>query len=744
MWFTIGFTAACALGAYAFSAWLWSVFLLGFCGFVVALVMRERWKMPQVVAVMLGLSIGLGWFGVYHWFYLAPAANADGDQLSLSAKITDYSTLSEYGSTAKAKISIGNRTYQAILYLKEKEELKPGDRVCGMFKLRMTHEGLQGDTYHRGSGIFLLAYAQGQSEYEKVNVTSFHYFPALLRHEIVNKLETLFPQDVEFLAKALILGDRSDVDYETNTALKTSGISHVIAVSGLHVSILFSVIFLISARKQTITVLIGVPVLCLFAAITGFTPSVTRACVMQILLMVADLLMKEYDPPTALSASVLLMLVWNPISVTSASLQLSVGCMAGMFLFSGKIRSWICDFFFWKNWKGKTVKVRIRNWFASGVSITFSSMFFTTPLVAYYFGCVSLIGFLTNLLTLWAISWIFYGVIIVCIMSLFWQQGALALAWTVSWLIRYVLTVAKTLSGIPLAAVYTKSGFIIGWLVICYLMVIVCQLWKKRRGYLLLSSVLISLAAALLLSWIVPMTAKSRVTVLDVGQGQCVLLQSNGKTFLVDCGGDRTETAADQAAETLLSMGVYRLDGVVLTHYDADHAAGIPYLLSRIPADHVFLPEYTEDGDMKQNILDAAGETAVFVQQDLHLSWEETTISVFAPNLRSDDNESGLCVLFRGENCDILITGDLGITGENMLVLTKDIPPLTAMIAGHHGSSYSTGEGLLNITRPEYVFISVGKDNPYGHPNQRVLDRLEQYGCTIYRTDQDGTIVFRR
>ena len=100
--------------------------------------------------------------------------------------------------------------------------------------------------------------------------------------------------------------------------------------------------------------------------------------------------------------------------------------------------------------------------------------------------------------------------------------------------------------------------------------------------------------------------------------------------------------------------------------------------------------------------------------------------------------------MFRGENCDILITGDLGISTENKLILEKDIPKLTALIAGHHGSPNSTGGGLLAMTRPQYVFISVGKDNPYGHPSQQTLDRLDQYDCTVLRTDLDGTIVFRR
>lgn len=745
MWFALGFGAACALGAYFYTPWLGipaSICLL--CFIVGVLLWNKRKALRPAVMACLGLSIGLCWFLGYHSLYLGAADRADGSEQYLSAVATDYSTQTDYGSTVDARLSLEGKSYQAVLYLKENHDLKPGDEISGLFRLRLTHEGLEEDTYHRGNGVFLLAYAQEASEVTAAEKVPARYFPALLRREITRRLEEAFPEDVAFFTKALLLGDRSDVDYQTNTAFKVSGISHIIAVSGLHVSILFSVIFLISARKRFLTALLGIPVLLLFAAVAGFTPSITRACVMQILMILAMLLNREYDPPTALSTAVLLMLLYNPVVITSASFQLSVGCMAGIFLFSGRLQKWICGLSFWRGWKGKSLKVRLRQWFASGVSVTLSSMFFTTPLVAYYFGSVSLVGVLTNLLTLWAVSWIFYGIIAVCLLSLLWQQGAALLAWVVSWLIRYVLSVAKLLSSIPLAAVYTKSVPIILWLVLCYVLVGILLLWRKCRPYVLLSIGVLGLCAALLCSWVVPLLDDCRMTVLDVGQGQSIILQSHGKTFLVDCGGDSDTAAADEAAETLLSMGIFRLDGVILTHYDRDHAGGIANLLSRVSADTVFLPVESDDEQMKQEILQASGDSAVYVREDMELTWGNTSLNLFVPETTSSDNERSLCVLFRGENCDILITGDLSSTGENRLVLEKDIPELTALVAGHHGSGSSTGSALLAATRPEYVLISVGADNPYGHPSQSVLDRLEQYGCIVYRTDLDGTVVFRR
>jgi competence protein ComEC len=418
--------------------------------------------------------------------------------------------------------------------------------------------------------------------------------------------------------------------------------------------------------------------------------------------------------------------------------------MIGIFLFSEKLQKWITGRRFWKNWKGKSFKVRLRQWLASGISVTLSAMFFTTPLVAYYFGWVRLIGVLTNLLTLWAVTWIFYGIAAVCLLSLFWHQAAVLLAWLISWLIRYVLTVAKLLASIPLAAVYTKSIPILVWLVLCYLLVIRLFFKPRPRISLTISGVVAGLCMALLLSWCLPLFDDCRMTVLDVGQGQSIILQAQGRTFLVDCGGSQDQQAAEEASETLLSMGIYRLDGLILTHYDGDHAGGIDPLLARVPADTVWLPHQSDDPGLQQQILQASGPRGVMVSQDQKISWGSASLDIYVPQAAYSDNERSLCVLLRTEKCAILITGDLGITGENRLVLEKNIPELTALVAGHPGSAYSTGEGLLIATRPEHVYISVGKDNPYGHPSQAVLDRLEQYGCEIHRTDLDGTLVFRR
>lgn len=318
-----------------------------------------------------------------------------------------------------------------------------------------------------------------------------------------------------------------------------------------------------------------------------------------------------------------------------------------------------------------------------------------------------------------------------------WKTGAFLLGKILSVLIRYVLLTAKIIADFPLSAVYTRSPYIVIWLVLVYLLLFVFLLSRNRKPLTFSCCATIGLCLALLASWVEPMTDAVRLTVLDVGQGQCLLLQSEGKTYMVDCGGSSDAEAADAAAETLLSQGISQLDGLILTHYDRDHAGGAAYLLSRVPAKLLVLPPL----DLQ---LSLEAEQILYGADDLLLTCGNTEIRIFASQISGNDNENSLCVLFDTENCDILVTGDRDGFGERMLLRHADIPDVDVLIAGHHGSQNATCEELLAAVQPEIVCISAGKDNLFGHPAPELLQRLEGHGCSVYRTDLHGTITIRR
>lgn len=735
MWFTLGFGGTCALCAYLLPRELLTALLL--CTAALSLfgiIVGKKWNAARRAAlVCFGCAMGFFWFSQYHCHYLNTAAALDGQTQTATIRVSDYSYETGYGIGVDGTLTLDGKTYQVRAYLDEMEPLEPGDVVTGQFRFRVTtSNGAYASTYHSGMGIFLLAYQVDEVTISESAPTWLDY-PAKLRQQIKAVLQSCFPEDTYAFAKALLLGDTADLGYETDTDFKISGIRHVVAVSGLHVSILFALLSTLTFRKRWLTALVGFPALFLFAAVAGFTPSVTRACIMSALMLLALLFDKEYDGATALSFAALVMLAANPLVITSVSFQLSVASVAGIYLFSSDIRIWLVSLF--ENQKSFLIR-----WFASSVSITLSAMTLTTPLCAWYFGTISLVGVVTNLLALWVISFIFYGLIAVCLMYLVSAAGAVMLAKVVTLPIRYVLFVAKMLADFPMAAVYTRSDYIVAWLVFVYVLLLFFLVSRNRKPVILGCCALLGLCLALLAGWAEPMLDDTRVTVLDVGQGQCILLQSEGRTYMVDCGGDDDETTANIAAETLLSQGISRLDGIILTHCDWDHAGAAANLLTRVETDLLILPSTADAA----GLADATRGEVIYAEEDLTLTYGQTILTIFAPTFPGTGNEMSLCVLFDTEKCDILITGDRSGFGERMLLRYANIPDVDVLIAGHHGSNNSTCEELLQAVHPETVCISVGENNSYGHPALELLERLAEFGCTVYRTDINGTITIRR
>lgn len=739
MWFTIGFAAACGLRVWVLpETWMLPEMLI-LIGCIIAFPFDRKFVFCRAAGIVcLGAVLGFGWFSGFSRHYLDRLMPLHETEQSICIEASDYSFDTGYGIGVDGKVSLGGKTYRIRAYINEQTELKPGDTVTGTFRLRVSVPTEESDgTYHAGMGVFLLAYQDSEIAVSAAQELSARHYPAVLSRKIGETLRSCFPEDTAAFAKALLLGDIKDLNYELDTALKISGIRHVVAVSGLHVAILFCLIQMVTLKNPILTALLGMPVLLLFASLAGFTPSVSRACMMCSLMILGRILDREYDGLTSLSFAALIMLMLNPWAVTSVSMQLSVASVAGIFLFYHPINGWLLGKY--ADAKGKKLSLKIRKWITMSVSVTISAMVLTTPLSALYFGVVSLIGILTNLLTLWAVSVIFYSILAVCGMNLFWHGGAVILAEAVSYLIRYVLLCAEVLGKFPLAAVYTRSVYITVWLIFAYCLITAFLLQRKKHPAVLAGCLVVSLFLSVLLSWAEPMTASVQMTVLDVGQGQSILLQSEGRTYIVDCGGDNDEETADRIAETLLSQGIVHVDGIIVTHMDRDHAGALPYLLSRVDVDCLIVPDTEEPFTAPDPKV-----SAVVVKKDLKLAFGSTKIQIYGSGYRGNGNENSLCVLFEHENCAILITGDRSELGEKLLLRKADLPKVDVLIAGHHGAEDSTSEELLRKVKPETVIISAGKDNIYGHPSGATLERLKRFGCEVLRTDKMGTITYRR
>lgn len=743
MLFAIGFALACVVGVYWFNGF-WLLLLAAGCLSAAIPLFCVRLKCTRLMAMILaGCVAGFAWNWTYDSFYLSDARNYDGKTVQTQIEIVDYCYETDYGVAAEGRTDLAGNSYRVIVYLDSYEQLQPGDRATGSFRLRYTaNGGEKAPTYHQGKGIFLLAYAEGNLQYDLADEIPSQYFAARMRNWLVLQMDAMFPEDTVGFVRALLLGDSSKLSYEVDSDFRVSGIRHMIAVSGMHVSILFSVVYLFGGRNRLVGFFLGVPLLFVFAALSGFTPSVIRACIMQALMLLSLLVNKEYDPPTALAFSALTMLAINPLTITSVGFQLSVACQIGMFLFCGPIQEYLYKWKLFSVAKGSSIRARLTRWFVGSVSVSVSVLIPTAPLCAYYFEMVSIVSILTNLLTMWVVTIIFYGILLCCAVGAIWLPLGKALAWAISWLMRYVMLAAKWLARMPLSAVFTESVYVIGWLVLCYVLLLVFFLAKKKYTGILIACLCASLSVAVMAAWAEPRTDSFRFTVLDVGQGQCLLLQNGSKTYVIDCGSDQPKKAADRAAAVLRSHGVYKLDGLILTHYDSDHANAAQYLLYRIPAETLYLP-VTDDLEGMAVFAQQYSDSIEWITRDTQITDGDLQISLWPATEYTSSNESSMCVLCQVDNCDILITGDRLHSGERALLEDHELPDLEILVLGHHGSKNATSLELLKATMPDAAVISVGQDNRYGHPSPETLNRLLLFGCYIYRTDQMGTVIFK-
>lgn len=734
MLFTIGFAAGCAVAVYfLFGIWMVVAAAVFAALFFLFMFVRPDDRKKIVAIIMLGAAIGSLWTYAYDLLYAEAARKLDGLTENATIEATDFISENDYGFRGIGKVKINGVSYNVQYSIEDDIDVYPGDKISGSFRFRFTgYHGEDSPTYHQGKGILLLAYAQAEVTHKALNNIPAKYFAVQLRHAIISKINAVFSEDQAGFACSLLLGDTSDLTYEDDAALKVSGIRHIVAVSGLHVSILLSFAYVFSRGNRYAHAAIGLPLLLVFAAVAGFTPSIVRACVMQGIMILGILLDNEYDAPTSLSFAVLLIIATNPLSITSVSFQLSVGCVIGIMLFSRKIHAAIMRTKLGPA-KGKSFKSRIIRSYASSVSVTLSTMVFTLPISAWYFGSVSVVSVLTNFLTLWIVSICFYGVIISTILSFLFPPLAVALAWLVSWPMRLILMIAKLLSKIPFAAVSVHNPYFLAWIIFCYVLLAVFVIIKKKKAFLLVCMAIVSFVICTIFAFAEPRLDNYRMTVLDVGQGQCVILQSKDSCYIVDCGGDYSTGAADLAAQTLRSAGIGCIDGLILTHFDADHSAGTEYLIAQLEIERIYGPDADED----------LAYSYRKVRTELVLDCGVGQITIFPGEKGKTGNESSLCILFQAEDCDILITGDRNNAGESYLIDNFDIPQLDVLVAGHHGSDSSTSLYLLQRTLPKTVVISVGENNGYGHPNEAVLRRLERINAVVWRTDQDGTIIIR-
>ena len=749
VWAAVPFAAAVCLSAYLIPAqglpFLAAALFLA--AFVLCFVRREETDRRPFLALVAG-GIGFLWFFAWNAVVCAPAEALIDSDAEITAVVTDWPVTESDYSRVEIRLQMdGVLPVRALLYSygDDYSALCPGDRLCVTARVRdaSVRSGEQ-TTLYTSDGIRLILYAKQEVTALGRARLSWIFFPKTLCHGVKELCDRVFSEETAPFFKAMLTGDTRDLrrDKLTYSALRTAGILHITAVSGMHVFYLVSLCQLALGYSRR-TGLVCIPLIVLFVLMTGCSPSSLRAAVMQILILLAPFFDRESDSPTSLCAALVLLLLINPQSITGVSLQLSFACVIGLLVLLPRLRS-----------RCEGISLR-RNkplrFVTDSLCCSLSAAAFSAPLMALYFGSITLLSPLANLVTLPVLEICFCGGWLLTLLGGWLPSVAKAGGLVLSLGVRWCEWVCRLLANLPFARLYTVNRYVAWWLIfVCALAVawwVCARVGSRLRLRVPLAFGAGALAVAVLCSVLLYGGQGTELAVLDVGQGECVVLSGDGGTVVVDCGGGRYLTdAGDTAADYLYSRGKSSVDAVILTHLHADHADGVEELMARIPVRRIYIPERA---DNSEELIDAietmalrTGTELVYLTEDTTLTEAGMTLTLLSPDPDSaGQNESCLLILARSDNRTALIMGDATETTERDLIASRDLTEVDLLVVGHHGSSTSTSQLFLNAVQPSAAVISVGY-NTYGHPTEEVLSRLADTGASVYRTDEDGTVIF--
>lgn len=604
-----------------------------------------------------------------------------------------------------------------------------------------------------------------------------------LRMEIIERLEKLCSDNKGIFSiinnkngiiGAIILGDKTDLDSDIKELYSVSGIAHILAISGLHISFIGMAIYRLLRRRFRFlfSAAVSIPVVLSFGIMSGFGISTIRAIIMFILKIIGEVLGRKYDAITAISLAGLVLLVQNPFVVCNSGFQMSFGAIIAIVLILPIVEEIL-------NTDNKIIKV---------LSANFTISLVMNPILAWNYYELPTFSFLLNIVVVPLMSVVIVssivGIFCSCIMFGFGKVvifpgcGILEL-YTFLCNIINKSSVASIVVGQPKVTI-----------IIVYYAILLVVLFglknirtkytraekerniiKKETGLVLEKKAkkerrikgqnvklrLACITGFLLLNYLIYYIPNPGfyITFINVGQGDGILIHGdNGTKVMVD-GGSTSEkqVAKNCIVPYLKAEGIGTIDYSIITHTDKDHISGILEILennnsNRIRIKNLVMPDINMKDDTYNELIEKAKLKKInvlYIKKGDTLSLGKTKIKCIYPETTttaSDKNDYCTVLSVKNKTSKILLTGDISKEIEEKI--KDDIEEnYTVLKVAHHGSNYSSSEKFLKKVNPKYSIISVGKNNSYGHPGNETMERLRKQGGVIYRTDEKGGITIR-
>jgi len=592
------------------------------------------------------------------------------------------------------------------------------------------------------------------------------------------------------LLSAVLLGDKTQMDEEINDLYQKNGIAHLLAVSGLHVSLIGMGLYRLLRRLGLGFGWAGVwsgGLLFLYGTMTGFGPSVFRACLMLACSFAASYLGRTYDLLSAMSLAAICLSLENPFVIFTGAFQLSFGAVFAI------------------GWAGKELSdgLECKKEWENALAVSLAIQLVTGPIVLYHFFEYPLYGIFLNFLVIPLMTYVVGAGIAGLLMGLAGISLLAAAAGTGS------------LSGAAAAAGHLLELGAVGSMGTCHyifaLYEMLCRLtkrlpgsslilgrpesWKLAAYYGVLAAFLLFLGnrvrkraetgertkagemmaadreeaakgrlmdrikiwgflSSLIAFLLYRSVSGLRIDFIDVGQGDGILLETKKQVVLVDGGSTQLKKLGEQRLEPLLkSRGIRKIDMAFVSHGDQDHISGLMWLLEEdtgIEIGRLFLPLPGKGEEIYEKLESAAarkGVKADYICAGDLIQSGKLSLSCLYPyrdTLSSDRNGHSEVLLAEYGDFSMLLMGDLGTEGEAEIAEVWDEKKKVQILkAGHHGSSTSSSELFLDTVRPQIAVLSYGKDNSYGHPHPEVIERLEERGIASWATEEQGMITVR-
>ncbi len=566
------------------------------------------------------------------------------------------------------------------------------------------------------------------------------------RLRLHNILEQILPAEEGGIMKAMLTGEREDIPEEIQELYMKAGVTHILCISGLHISllgfyveILFSRILRCGRGTSTAATIILSTFFLLF---TGITPSAVRAVAMLYILLLGRYWFCLYDRRTAIAAAALLILLSEPLYLWHSGFQLSFITVLGISIGAERIED---------------SRGRERKWF-DGIKETFIISWYASvcsfPIVAYHFYSVSLVGVLANLVII-PLSGLLLGFgILSALLGLFSIPAATFAAGSVYVILQIYERTCLLLTELPFAYILTGSPSLVTILLYYALLLFVLYYGEKKWSWLGGTVLCTALWCSIFgnrMFW-----KENTIAFLDVGQGDAAVITTyDQKAYLIDGGGIYgREFGENTGAMVILPyleyLGIDELEGAFLSHMDSDHMIGLLETLDALSVKGLYVSDYPiileKDNKIFQEIVEKNSIPLYTVhnkESSVDGSWECIYPLKGISFMEKDSNLSSMVLRYVYGGTRVLFTGDLPSLGEQLLLERGADFSAEIIKVSHHGAKGASTDGFLDMVSPEIAVISCGVNNLYGHPNEETLERLKRIHAQIYRTDREGSILVR-